>query len=87
MANLKVDIINKISNDKYFAELELQRLLDSNDISHQNKIERMVEQFSKIENYNSSIKLVGFYLRSQDETPQQEMSAESAVNPVDGLKL
>jgi hypothetical protein len=41
MANLKLDLINKINNDKYFEELELVRLAQDANMNYREKVELM----------------------------------------------
>ena len=41
MANLKLDLINKLNNDKFYAELELVRLAQEPNMSYRTKIDSM----------------------------------------------
>jgi hypothetical protein len=58
MANLKVDLINKITNDKYFDELELARLAQEPNMNYKQKIEEMDFLLSQIFLSNAKIELI-----------------------------
>lgn len=58
MANLKVDFINKITNDKYFAELELARLAQEPNMNYKEKIDKMDILLEEIFLSNAKIELI-----------------------------
>ncbi|HPC09502.1 MAG TPA: hypothetical protein PLN85_00310 [archaeon] len=70
MANLKLDLINKIKNDKYYDELELVRLAADPNMLYKKKIEEMQDILGRISLYNNQINLIEQYFR--DEQPQQQ---------------
>ncbi len=63
MADLKIDLINKLGNDKYYAELELARLANDSNIPYQIKIDDMIHQLNNISKINSNIELIDLYFR------------------------
>ncbi len=75
MADLKIDLVNKISNDKYYAELELARLANDSTIPYEQKIDDMIYQLNKISRTNSNIDLIELYFRVP-------MEVEPVVEPV-----
>ena len=74
MANLKIDLFNKFSNDKYYAELELQRLASVDYLTYEEKVNKMAEQFNKISLINSNIELLEVYFTQPLEVlPETEV--------------
>lgn len=70
MTNLKLDLLNKHKNDKYYAELELVRLVNDSTLNYKSKIDLMSELLENIAILNAQIALVEQYF--QDTPPQQE---------------
>ena len=70
MANLKLDLINKINNDKYYDELELVRLAQDPNMIYKDKIDSMNDVLSNIAIYNAQLGLVEQYF-DEPQTPVQ----------------
>lgn len=67
MANLKLDLLNKVNNEKYFAELELVRLAQEPNMNYQDKIESMDKILGDIAIMNAKLGGVDQYFK--DEKP------------------
>jgi len=78
MANLKLDLVNKLNNDKYYEELELVRLAQDPNTNYKNKIDAMSIQLEKLAVLNAQIGLVGQYFQ---EPPQAAPAAVPAGAP------
>lgn len=61
--DLKVDLINKLNNDKYYEELELIRLASDANMNYKRKIELMSNSLLNISELNSQIGLAGQYFQ------------------------
>ena len=67
MANLKLDLLNKINNDKYFEELELVRLASDPNMNYQNKIDWMSNSLREIAIFNAQLGLVEEYFKESSK--------------------
>lgn len=65
MGDIKIDLLNKISNDKYFEELELIRLSNDQHIIYKKKIDLMDAVLTKIALINIKLALIEQYFREQ----------------------
>jgi hypothetical protein len=84
MANLKIDLLNKLRNDKYYEELELVRLAQDPNTNYKGKIDAMSAQLEKIVILNASMGLVEQYFQEQpQQVPMQHQVAPEQV-PVGG---
>ena len=85
MANLKVDLLNKIKNDKYFEETELVRLAGEANMNYREKIEEMSLVIERIAIINAQIGLVEQYFQEPKPTaeglPQKEQAAPAPPAP------
>ena len=63
MADLKLDLLNKLKNDKYFAEIELVRLAQDPTMNYKRKINDMEEQLALISLLNTEMGLVEQYFQ------------------------
>jgi len=74
MANVKlvVDLLNKLSNDKMFEEMELVRLAQEPNMYYKEKIEQMSYRLSNIAMLNAQLALVGQYFPDQQQLQQQD---------------
>jgi len=70
MANLKLDLINKINNDKFYEEIELIRLAQDPNMNYRNKIELMQVQLEKLALLNTQAGLVDQYFQDAPQQPQ-----------------
>jgi len=61
MANLKLDLTNKVQNDKYFAEIELVRLAQDVNMNYKNKINEMTYFLEQIALLNAKMGLIEQY--------------------------
>jgi hypothetical protein len=82
MANLKVDLINKINNEKYFDELELVRLAQEPNMNFKIKINQMDELLDKIVRANSKMELIGHYFQepAQTQPPTQQPMPQTRIH-------
>lgn len=74
MANLKLDLLNKLRNDKYYDELELVRLAGDPNMNYKTKIDEMHYRLQNIAIINIEIGLVEQYFQepaSQMQPMQQ----------------
>jgi hypothetical protein len=72
MANLKIDLLNNLRNDKYFKEIELVRLAGDANMNYEIKINEIVHILSGISRIDDAIKLADKYFLEQQ--PQQNIS-------------
>ncbi len=78
MANLKLDLVNKLNNEKYYEEIELIRLAQDANTNYKEKIETMSMLLEKIAIINAQIGLVEQYF--------QEPAQQKGTAPADGAK-
>lgn len=71
MANLKLDLINQLNNEKYYAEIEFFRLAAEPNMKYKVKIGEMATQLEKIVMVNAQLGLVEQLLPEQQAAPQQ----------------
>jgi len=76
MANLKLDLLNKIQNDKFYAEIELVRLAGDPNMNYKVKVTDMQLLLLQIATLNAELGLIEEYFK---ENPTQN---NSAPNPV-----
>lgn len=84
MANLKLDLVNKLNNDKFYAELELVRLAQEPNMNYKEKIEGMDAQLEGLAVLNAKIGLVEQYFKEEapaEGTPQDAPVADAAQAP------
>jgi hypothetical protein len=79
-ANLKIDLKNKLLNDKFYEELELVRLAGDPNANYKGKIDAMQYQLERLAILNSEIGLVDQYF--QDQPPVQQVPVAGV--PVQG---
>ena len=63
MANLKLDLLNKLRNDKYYAEIELVRLAGDPNMNYEWKINEMQGKLNEIALLNANMGLVEQYFQ------------------------
>ena len=71
MANLKLDLQNKLQNDKYYEELELVRLAGDPNMVYKEKIDRMSRSLEKIALLNAELGLLQQYFQDPPAGTQQ----------------
>jgi len=79
MANLKLDLLNKIRNDKYYEELELGRLAQDPVMNYKYKIEEMQLKLNNLAVLNAELGLVEQYF--QEAPPVDAPPAQANVAP------
>jgi|AntAceMinimDraft_18_1070375.scaffolds.fasta_scaffold13742_6 hypothetical protein len=70
MANLKLDLINKLNNDKFYSELELVRLAQEPNMNYKEKIELMNNQLEELALLNIKAGLIEEYFKEPVPTSQ-----------------
>lgn len=84
MADLKLDLLNKLRNDKYFAEIELVRLAQDPTMNYKGKIDEMEAQLALIALLNTEMGLVEQYF--QDQPPAEGQPAgDGSQQPMPNL--
>lgn len=78
MANLKLDLLNKLKDNKYFDEMELVRLASDSNMNYREKISQMSEVLKNIGIANSQLALVEQYF--QDAPPQGQQPQTNQTN-------
>jgi hypothetical protein len=63
MANLKLDLLDKISKDKMFEELELVRLAQDPNMNYKDKIDLMQYQLERLSILNAELGLIEVYFK------------------------
>jgi hypothetical protein len=58
MPNLKLDLLNKLRNSKYYVELELARLAQEPNMNYKEKIKLMSDKLKKIAVINAQVSLI-----------------------------
>jgi hypothetical protein len=83
MANLKLDLLNKIKNEQYYEEMELVRLAQEPNMNYKEKIDSMSNRLAKIASLNAQIGLAEKYF--QEPVPPQQVAPQNApVNAPQG---
>ena len=83
MADLKLDLTNKINNDKYYAELELVRLASEPNIKYLYKVEEMSKMLDIIANANNKIHLIENVYFNENNQNKQQPSASNVITHVE----
>jgi hypothetical protein len=83
MANLKLDLLNKLRNDKYYEELELVRLAQDPNMNYKEKIDSMHNRLEKLALLNAEMGLVEQYFQEPlqqqpQQIPPQQVAPEGA---------
>lgn len=82
MANLKLDLLNKLRNDKYYGEIELVRLAQDPTMNYENKIYSMKQQLQDIANLNAEMGLIEQYFQEPVAAPAPADAPAPAPAPV-----
>ena len=80
MANLKLDLLNKLRNDKYYDEIELVRLAQEPNMNYKEKIELMQAKLNSIAVLNAEMGLVEQYFQepTAQQMPPQQVAPQGA---------
>jgi hypothetical protein len=81
MANLKLDLVNKLNNDKFYEELELIRLAQDPAMNYKLKIDLMQSQLGNLALLNAEIGLVEEYFK-EPPAPAAQAPAQADAAPV-----
>lgn len=76
MANLKLDLLNKISTDKMYQELELVRLAQDPNMNYEQKILDMQYQLERLSILNAEMGLIEVYFK--EPAPQAAPAPQGA---------
>jgi hypothetical protein len=82
MANLKLDLLNKINNKKYFQEMELVRLAQDPNMNYEIKINTMTEILATIAILNAQVGGVEQYFQEPAPAPVQAQVPAPQVQQV-----
>jgi len=80
MANLKVDLIQKINDKKYYEEMELVRLAQDPNMNYEVKVYDMLEILGNLAILNAKLGLVNQYFQE----PATATQAAPVQNPPSG---
>jgi len=69
MANLNLDLLNKLRNDKYYDELELVRLAQDPNMNYKVKIEQMSVLLANLSVLNAQMGLAEQYFQEPAPAP------------------
>jgi len=81
MANLKLDLLNKINNKKYFQEMELVRLAQDPNMNYEIKIDSMTEILANIAILNAQLGGVENYFQEPAPVQQPAPAPQEAPAP------
>jgi hypothetical protein len=80
MANLKIDLLNKLRNDKYYQEIELVRLAQEPNMNYSIKIDSMSAILEKLSTVNNQLVLIEQYF--QEPVPAQAAPVQQPIGNV-----
>lgn len=81
MANLKLDLLNKLRNDKYYKEIELVRLAQEPNMNYERKIYEMDELLEEIALNNIKAGLIEQYFQEPAGQPTGQLVGEVQQTP------
>jgi hypothetical protein len=84
MANLKLDLLNKLRNDKYYAEIELVRLAQDPNCNYLYKINDMQAKLNEIALLNASLALAEQYFQEPVAAPATAPQGAPVANAPQG---
>ncbi len=82
MANLKLDLINKIKNDKYYDELELVRLAQEPNMNYEEKVDTMSVILENIAIENAKLQLIEQYFQEPVAQPAGQPMGQPQGQPM-----
>lgn len=88
MLVLKTDILNELRNKKYYIQNELERVavkVSDAEISHKERVERVIELTKELTSIDSSIKLVDAIFAAPQ--PKQAPAPVAAQAPVEATNV
>lgn len=69
---IKKDLLEAITNDKYYQEAELLRLVEKEDISYREKINEISWLLADIALTNTKLQLVHQYFKKKEEVKEKQ---------------
>lgn len=69
---IKKDLLGSITDDKYYQEAELLRLVENEDIPYREKINKISSLLEKIALTNTKLQLVQQYFKKKDEIKEKQ---------------
>ena len=81
MANLKVDLLNELRNQKYYEELELLRLAQDPGMKYRTKVLDLTDVLSNIALLNNQIALAEGYFQDPQEQVQANQPLPNVPQP------
>lgn len=81
MANLKLDLVNKLNNEKYYEEIELIRLAGDANMCYKEKMVEMSERLEDIAMLNAQLGLIEQYFKEPAPQNVPAPEGEKAVKP------
>ena len=82
MANLKLDLINNLNNEKYYDEIELIRLAQDPNMNYKEKLNLMSNKLKNLVLVNARLGLVEQYFKEPTaQTPTTGMPATPPTTP------
>lgn len=76
MADLKLDLVNNLNNEKYYEEIELIRLAADQNANYKDKIEIMSLKLETIALVNAKLGLIEQYFKENVPAPQNASAPE-----------
>lgn len=70
--SIHFDLINELRTDKYYLELELQRLYNDNSLPYKDKVFKLKEVLREIVLTDTSISLCGTLFKTEKEETKEE---------------
>lgn len=75
---LQTDLVNKLTNDKFYKEIELQRLASEPNMNYETKINEMLSIIELISIIDSKLALIEKYFGNR---PEKELTTPEANLP------
>lgn len=77
MANLKLDIINKVKNDHYYNEMEFSRLAQDPMINYELKVKKMSQLLDTLTLTTAKLAQIELYFAEPTTVPPDEPTAKA----------
>lgn len=85
MANLKLDLLNKINNEKYYKEMELVRLAQEPNMNYEEKVSKMDKLLDFISVANIKLGLIEqYFAEPQKNVTQVPVNQQPAGHVIQG---
>lgn len=80
MANLKLDLLNKLKNEKYYSELEMIRLANEPNMNYKEKIDSLSDELENIAIIDAQTTLVEQYFKEPAATTPDQKTEMKPVH-------